>query len=59
MEAYLRSDKDSDSIKEDEHLIREIGIRMVPSFILNRQHLIIGAEDPTVLADAILGLIKR
>lgn len=59
VEAYLRSDKDSDSIKEEEHLIREMGIRMVPSFILNRQHLIIGAEDPTVLADAILGLIKR
>lgn len=59
VEAYLRSNKDSDSIKEDEHLIRKMGISMVPSFILNRQHLIIGAEDPTVLADAILGLIKQ
>ncbi|EKE17556.1 MAG: DsbA oxidoreductase [uncultured bacterium] len=59
VDTYLRSDKDSDSVKEDERYIRQIGIRMVPSFILNRQHLIVGAENPTVLADAMLALIER
>lgn len=57
-EAYLRSDKGSDRVKEDERHIREMGIRMVPSFILNDRHLIVGAEDPSVLADAMLALIE-
>ena len=51
---YLRADQDSAAVREDERHIRKMGIRMVPTFILNRQQIIVGAEDPAVLASAIL-----
>jgi len=52
VEAYLRSDDDSLTILREERRIRAMGIRMVPTFIVNHQQLIVGAEDPAVLADA-------
>lgn len=54
VERYLRSDEDRLTVRQDERRIREMGIRMVPTFILNRQQIIVGAEDPAVLAHAIL-----
>lgn len=51
--AYLASGKDSDAVREDEHHIRASGIRQVPTFILGGHRVIVGAEDPGVLASAI------
>ncbi len=50
---YLRSDKDEATVRAMEADIRSAGISMVPTFIVNRQRVVVGAEDPTVLADAI------
>lgn len=54
IEDYLHSDQDSNTIRADERQIRQTGIRMVPTFILNQQQVIVGAEDPTLLASALL-----
>lgn len=54
LEAYLYSDEDTATVVEDAQRIRAMGIRMVPSFILDGERIIVGAEDPTVLATAIL-----
>lgn len=54
VETYLYSDVGTDTVKEDARRIRAMGIRMVPTFILNGEQVIVGAEDPTVLATAIL-----
>lgn len=54
VEKYLNSDQDSNTIRQDERQTRQMGIRMVPTFILNQRQVIVGAEDPTVLASAIL-----
>lgn len=51
--AYLRSDSDFDTVRENERSIRNMGIRMVPTFILDNGQVIVGAEDPSVLAAAI------
>jgi predicted DsbA family dithiol-disulfide isomerase len=51
---YLHSDQDSNTVRADERQIRQMGIRMVPTFILNQQKVIVGAEDPTVLDEAIM-----
>lgn len=51
--AYLRSDTDFDTVRENERSIRNMGIRMVPTFILDNGQVIVGAEDPSVLAAAI------
>lgn len=54
LEAYLYSEDSTDTVNEDARRIRAMGIRMVPTFILNGEQVIVGAEDPTVLATAIL-----
>lgn len=51
--AYLASGKDTDAIREDERHIRAAGIRQVPTFILDGHRVIVGAEDPGILAAAI------
>lgn len=57
VKAYLASDEDTETIREDERMVRQMGIRMVPTFILNSRQVIVGAEDPAVLAGAILQII--
>jgi predicted DsbA family dithiol-disulfide isomerase len=54
--AYLASDQDENLIRQREAEVRQRGINMVPTFILDGQRIIVGAEDPRVLADAILDL---
>ena len=59
VKAYLASDEATETIREDERMVRQMGIRMVPTFILNSRQVIVGAEDPAVLAGAIIQLIAK
>lgn len=59
VKAYLDSDEAAETVREDERMVRQMGIRMVPTFILNSSHVIVGAEDPTVLAGAIIQIIEK
>lgn len=52
--AYLASDADTEAVREDARQLRALGIAMVPTFILPGGQIIVGAEDPSVLANAIL-----
>lgn len=54
LETYLYSDDNTEAVREDAGRIRTMGIRMVPTFILGGEQVIVGAEDPTILAMAIL-----
>jgi predicted DsbA family dithiol-disulfide isomerase len=56
VEAYLASDQDADLVRQREAEARQRGISMVPTFILDGQQIIVGAEDPRLLAEAILKL---
>lgn len=51
---YLGSDQDATLVRELEREGRQQGINMVPTFILNKRHVIVGAENPSVLTAAIL-----
>jgi predicted DsbA family dithiol-disulfide isomerase len=51
---YLASDAGADTVREEEAAIRSQGISMVPTFILPGGQIIVGAEDPSVLAAGIL-----
>lgn len=51
--AYLASGRDADVVKAEEDRVRALGITMVPTFILPGNKIIVGAEDPAVLAEAI------
>jgi predicted DsbA family dithiol-disulfide isomerase len=50
---YLASDRDADSVRQRESAVRALGITMVPTFILPGNQIIVGAEDPTILAEGI------
>lgn len=55
--AYLASDEDVALVREKEKNYRQRGISMVPSFILQDEMIIVGAEDPNILANAIRQLL--
>lgn len=52
--AYLASDDDVALVREQEGQLRALGVNMVPTFIVDAQQVIVGAEDPSVLARALL-----
>lgn len=51
--AYLDSDEDVSLIQQMQHEVQTWGVNSVPTFIFARKSGIQGAEEPTVLADAI------
>jgi predicted DsbA family dithiol-disulfide isomerase len=51
--AYLASTADVDVIRDEEHKFRMMGISMVPTFIVEGEQIVVGAEDPSVLAAVI------
>lgn len=57
--AYLASDEDSGLLRAMEAEIRAVGIRQVPTFIVDRQRVVVGAEDPAILAEAIRETLAR
>ena len=50
--AYLASTQDVDTVRSQEAEGRAAGIRQVPTFIVDRRLVVVGAEDPAVLAEA-------
>lgn len=53
VESYLASDQDTDEVRAMERKFRAMGISMVPTFIVDSRQIIVGAEDPAILAAAI------
>jgi len=42
---YLKSDEDKDTLLAEEKQARELGIKGVPCFIINRKFVLFGAQD--------------
>lgn len=53
VESYLASGQDEDVVRAIERKSRAMGIAMVPTFIVAGRQVIVGAEDPAVLAAGI------
>lgn len=51
--SYLSSGRDADTVRGMEAEVRRAGIHQVPTFIVDGRHVVVGAEDPAVLAAAI------
>lgn len=51
--AYLATDADTDVVRRRVAEVQQMGINMVPTFVLPGGRIIVGAEDPAILADAI------
>ncbi len=54
VETYLAGTAGITELQQEAAAIRAAGIRQVPTFILGQQRIVVGAEDPSVLARAIL-----
>lgn len=50
---FLNSDAASDTVRAREFEVRKQGINMVPTFIVNGREIVVGAEDPAILAAAV------
>ena len=50
---YLASRQDVDTVRDEEAALRARGISMVPTFIMPDGQIIVGAEDPAILADGL------
>ena len=55
--SYLASTEDQDLVRQLERQNRQRGVNMIPTFILQNHHIIVGAEDPAVLAAGIRQLL--
>lgn len=51
--AYLTSNADEEAVKRKAAEVQALGIDMVPTFILPDKRIIVGAEDPAILAAGI------
>ena len=48
---YLKSDEDKDNLLSEEIQARELGIKAVPCFIINREFVLFGAQDKKKFLD--------
>lgn len=51
--AYLASGMDTAQVRRLERESRAAGVSSVPTFIVDNRHVVVGAEDPAILARAI------
>lgn len=49
----LQGERYARTVRDEEEQFRQAGISAVPAFIVNRQYLISGAQEPDVLVDAL------
>lgn len=51
--AYLASGMDTAQVRRQERESRASGVSSVPTFLVDSRHVVVGAEDPAILARAI------
>ena len=51
--AWLASDAEADTVRALEGEVRRIGIRSVPTYLVDQRFAVVGAEDPATLAEAL------
>ncbi len=57
--AWLSGEEDALALRKEETELRQLGIRMVPTFIVGGREVIVGAEDPALLVSAIERQLKQ
>jgi predicted DsbA family dithiol-disulfide isomerase len=57
--AWRDADSDVEALRADEHSLRTRGINMVPTFIVGDSKVVVGAEDPAILAGAMRAALGR
>ena len=48
---YLKSDEDNQNLLAEETHARELGVKGVPCFIINKEFVLFGAQDKKIFLD--------
>lgn len=59
VEEVLATDRDIEGVKKEIQLAHDLGVQGVPTFIINRQHVLVGAQPAEVLADALVQISQE
>lgn len=58
-QAWRAGCQDISALRADAEALRQLGIRQVPTFIVNDRRIVVGAEDPAVLVAAMREALAR
>ena len=59
VEEMLATDRDVDAVKKEIELAHELGVQGVPTFIIDRTHILVGAQRAELLADALVQISQE
>ncbi len=59
IEDALATDRDVDEVKKEIQLAQDLGVQGVPTFVINRQHVLVGAQPAEMLAEAIVQISQE
>ena len=55
---YINSNENKTKLKKDEEQAKQIGVKGVPCFIINKQYVVFGAQEPIKFIDLFRNLIN-
>jgi predicted DsbA family dithiol-disulfide isomerase len=59
IEEVLATDRDIDEVEKEIALAHELGVQGVPTFVIDQQHLLVGAQRAEILADALVQISQE
>jgi predicted DsbA family dithiol-disulfide isomerase len=59
VQEVLATDRDVDSVEKEIAMAHELGIQGVPTFVIDQQHLLVGAQRAEILADALVQISQE
>ncbi len=59
IEEVLATDRDIDEVEKEIALAHELGVQGVPTFVIDQQHILVGAQSAEFLADALVQISQE
>ena len=59
VEEVLATDRDVDAVRKEIELAHELGVRGVPTFIIDQTHILVGAQRAELLAEALVQISQE
>jgi len=59
VEEVMATDRDIDEVEKEIALAHELGVQGVPTFVIDQQHLLVGAQRAEILADALVQISQE
>ncbi len=59
IEEVLATDRDIDEVEKEIALAHELGVQGVPTYVIDQQHILVGAQRAEILADALVQISQE